>query len=1080
MKKRSFMYACVCAVATAITLLGPQIARGATISVPAGGNLQAALDAARPGDTILLAAGATYVGNFVLPVHGGTSYVTIRTGGNDSLLPATGVRITPSHAPYLAKLRAPSGTPTPWLGALSTAPGAAYWRVMFVEFLANPKGEGDIVLLGDGSSAQNALSQVPHHLIVDRVYIHGDLLHGQKRGIALNSSHTTITNCHISGMKAVLQDSQSIAGTNGPGPYHIENNYLEAAGEMFIMGGDDPKIPGLVPADLTFRRNTLTRPVSWRNPILATPAGVTASPGAGGTLAAGTYGYRVVARRPVGPTRIASSVRSAEVTATVAAGGSVTIRWNAVPNAAEYQVFGRTVGGQTKYWTVTTTVFTDVGAAGTAGTAPSTGTVWQVKNLLELKNIRRVLIDYNLMENNWLAAQNGIAVLFTPRNQNGGCPQCVVEDVTFEYNVVRNVAGGVNILGIDNIHPSKQANNIRIRHNEFSGIDKVLWGGSGYFLNLTDNPRDITVDHNTIVSPNGNGVVAASGSPIYGFVFTNNVARHNSYGIFGSSKGYGNAAISYYFPNGVIRRNVLAGGKASMYPADNLFPTTTDFQNHFVNYAGGDYALVPGTDWAGAGLDSEDLGADIAKLRAPWGSGALQVVTQSLPSTTELAPYSATLQASGGKPPYQWSIISGSLPSGISLDPLTGALSGSAAADGMYGFTVRVTDSVSATASQPLTLQVAAAVPPVQIVTSSLAGATVSVPYSQHLGATGGSGTYTWNVTGGQLPPGITLSTAGDLSGTPTTAGTWSFTATAYDAQDSSRFAARTFSLAVAASQPNQPPAVTLTASRSGVIPVGAPVTLTANASDSDGTVKRVDFFINGAAAGSDTSAPFTLAWVAQNGGPYAATATATDDDGATKTSASLTLNTSEEIVIYASDLTRMVGDYQLVADATAAAGQRLWNPNRNAAKILSASATPANYAEFTFYAEQGRPYRIWIRGKAETNAWANDSAYLQFSGTVDAAGAAVARIGTTGSMWYSLEEYSNQGLQNWGWQDNGYGSAGLVGPSLYFAATGLQTIRIQQREDGLSIDQIVISPSRYFSVAPGLPKGDATIVPKP
>jgi hypothetical protein len=279
----------------------------------------------------------------------------------------------------------------------------------------------------------------------------------------------------------------------------------------------------------------------------------------------------------------------------------------------------------------------------------------------------------------------------------------------------------------------------------------------------------------------------------------------------------------------------------------------------------------------------------------------------------------------------------------------------------------------------------------------------------------------------------------------------------------------------VTASQ-NKPPVVTLTASASGVVPAGAPVTVTAAAADSDGTVARVDFFVNGQAAGSDVAAPFTFAWVARDGGPYAITATATDNAGAAATSAAVNLLTSAEVVVYASDVARMVGNFRLVTDATAANGSRLWNPNRYRAKILSASASPADYAEFTFYAEQGRPYRLWIRGNGERNTWSNDSAYVQFSGTVDAAGARVSRIGTTGAMWYSVEEYSNAGIMRWGWQDNGYGK-NVAGPLLYFERTGPQTIRIQQREDGLSIDQIVISPSRYLSLAPGLPKNDTTIV---
>ena len=927
MSKRSSVY--TCAVTTIIALLLASSARAADIAVPAGGNLQAALNAARPGDTILLVPGATYVGNFTLPVHGGTAYVTIRTAGNDTVLPGAGARITPAHAPYLAKLRSPNSQP-----ALNTAPRAAYWRIMFLELLATQNGFYDIVQLGDGSAAQNALSLVPQHLILDRLYIHGDRFVGQKRGIAMNSGDTRIVNCHISDIKAVGQDSQAIAGTNGPGPYHLENNYLEASGQMFQIGGDDPKIPGLVPADLTFRGNTLTRPVSWRNPIVPVPPGVSASASSGGTLAAGTYAYRVVARHPAGGTTMATSIASAEITATTGAGGKVTIGWNAVAGATEYRVYGRTSGGQSMYWTVTTTSFTDTGAPGSGGTPPSSGVVWQVKNLFELKNLRRAQIDRNVMENNWLAAQNGVGVLFTTRNQNGGCPQCIVENVTFEYNVLRNIAGGITILGIDNRFPSGQANNIRIRHNVISGLDRS-WGGTAYFLYLTDTPRDIIVDHNTIISTTGAGVVSASGPPISGFVFTNNVARHNSYGIFGNGYGYGNAAINHYFPNAVIRSNVLAGGKSSMYPAGNLFPTTLVFEAHFVNYAGGNYALMPGTDWAAAATDVGDLGA------------GLLAVAQNASLPPPPPPPVAPAQTVTSPPPP-------------------------------------VAPQPAPVVSQP---------PPV-VVPQSLS---------------------------------------------------------------------------------NRPPVVTLTATRSGIVPAGAPVTFTANATDADGTVARVDFFINGQAAGSDVSAPFTLAWVARDGGPYAFTAKATDNGGATG-SAALDLLTSGEIVIYASDAVRIIGNYQLVTDSTAANGRRLWNPNRYHPKILSAAASPANYVEFNFYAEKGRPYRLWIRGSGERNTWSNDSAYLQFSGTVDAAGAPVSRIGTTASMWYSVEEYSNAGIMKWGWQDNGFGK-NVVGPMLYFDRTGPQTIRIQQREDGISIDQIVISPSRYLSMAPGLPKNDLTIV---
>src|SRR5512146_2029926 len=114
----------------------------ATISVPAGGNLQQAINLAQPGDTILLAAGATFTGNFVLPAKNGTSYITIRSSAPDSSLPAAGQRITPAYASYLPKLQAPAGAGgTP---PLSTAPYASYYIIEFIEFLPNPSGTGSL------------------------------------------------------------------------------------------------------------------------------------------------------------------------------------------------------------------------------------------------------------------------------------------------------------------------------------------------------------------------------------------------------------------------------------------------------------------------------------------------------------------------------------------------------------------------------------------------------------------------------------------------------------------------------------------------------------------------------------------------------------------------------------------------------------------------------------------------------------------------------------------------------------------------------------------------------------------------
>jgi hypothetical protein len=120
----------------------------------------------------------------------------------------------------------------------------------------------------------------------------------------------------------------------------------------------------------------------------------------------------------------------------------------------------------------------------------------------------------------------------------------------------------------------------------------------------------------------------------------------------------------------------------------------------------------------------------------------------------------------------------------------------------------------------------------------------------------------------------------------------------------------------------------------------------------------------------------------------------------------------------------------------------------------------------------------LWLRGKADLNSWANDSVFVQFSSSATAAGAPTALIGSTSSWTVNLEDCSGCGVAGWGWQDNGWGLA-VMGPNVYFSQSGPQTLRIQVREDGFSIDQIVLSAAKYLTAAPGALKNDATIVPR-
>lgn len=181
-------------------------------------------------------------------------------------------------------------------------------------------------------------------------------------------------------------------------------------------------------------------------------------------------------------------------------------------------------------------------------------------------------------------------------------------------------------------------------------------------------------------------------------------------------------------------------------------------------------------------------------------------------------------------------------------------------------------------------------------------------------------------------------------------------------------------------------------------------------------------------------------------------------------------------VVLYASDVAKLVGNWSKVSDPAAAGGVRLYNPNANAAKINPAQTNPTNYFEATFNAEAGA-YHVWLRLKADDDSWANDAVFVQFSDSVDVNGNESYRIGTVNSLTVQLEEGRNAGVQNWGWNDNDWGA---LGPHVYFAQTGTRTIRVQQREDGVSIDQIVLSPAQYLTSAPGALKNDSTIVAKP
>jgi hypothetical protein len=237
-------------------------------------DLQEAIDAAPLGSVLLLDAGASFNGSFLLPDKGdGDEWIVIMSSRMD-VLPGDTVRIDPDaptpDGDFLTQASAMPKIITTNLSGLpcfKTQPGAHHYRLTGLEITAdvNVNISFGLVNLGESGASQQTLEDVPHHFVIDRCYIHG---HTEatimKYGIRMDCANAAVVDCHISDFHSVGFDAQAISGINGPGPFKIINNYLEASGENILFGGGAPSIPGLVPSDIEIRQNYFYKPWSWR------------------------------------------------------------------------------------------------------------------------------------------------------------------------------------------------------------------------------------------------------------------------------------------------------------------------------------------------------------------------------------------------------------------------------------------------------------------------------------------------------------------------------------------------------------------------------------------------------------------------------------------------------------------------------------------------------------------------------------------------------------------------------------------------------------------------------------------------
>ena len=484
---------------------------GATLTVGAGGDLQAALEKAQLGDTIVLEAGATFTGPYWLPVKAtGSGWIYVVSSKLSSLPPA-GQRVGPQNAVNMPKIVSPA-----YNNALKSVANSHQFRFVGIEFAPESgKYVYEVIAIGNADASPSTL---PQNIVFDRCYVHGDPSAGSRRGIEMDGAYVAVIDSYISGFWEKENDSQGLWAYNTTGPLKIVDNYIEAASENVIFGGSDSRAPSLIPSDIDIEKNYFFKPLT----LIGTP--------------------------------------------------------------------------------------------------------YNVKNHLEFKAVKRVLVSGNTFQNNPLGAQVGFGLLVTPRN-GGHAPWTTTTDIAIIGNTFINLGSGINIAGFDSNYPSYPTTNpgvmtvrILVRNNVI-GVTG-LNGADGRAFMFTSGGSDFVIDHNTIINTASpprccSDVVAtnAGALKVNNFVFTNNLSTRTAYGFYGSGVGEGTAALAGGFSNWTFSKNVLIGRPGAQYPTGNYFPAALTAVE-FTNYPGGNYSLAAGSPYKNAGTDGLDIGSDLVTSTA--------------------------------------------------------------------------------------------------------------------------------------------------------------------------------------------------------------------------------------------------------------------------------------------------------------------------------------------------------------------------------------------------------------------------------------------------------------------------------
>ena len=553
-------------IATVTSSMAQTPAPGAIITVNAGDDLQAALNAAQCGNTIQLQAGATFTGIFKFPARScdNNHWIIVRTSSPDSALPAEGQRLTPCYAAVASLPGRPQYTcnnpqnvlaklvDSGLIGPVIFQTGANHYRLIGLE-LTRPTGTRGAVTLISVAPGGTA-----SYIVLDRSWVHGTTQDESRVGFELSGTNNVavvnsyFNDFHCTAISGTCSEAHAVHGGSGnyqDGTFKIEDNFLEASAQAILFGG---AAATTTPTDITIRFNHFFKPWQWMKGNSPFQGGVTGNP--------------FIVRHHL---EFKNAIR-------------VLMEDNLLENV----------------W----------GGFGETGDAilltPKSQHIKSGGNVCPICQVTDVTLRYMHI----IHASGGI-VIATALSGNGrnGAPAMAgarfsIHDVVMD-DINRQYVGGGWLFSVGNAWPTNPLNTITIDH----------------ITGFPDSNGGVLLLKNQISNP-----------PMYGFVFTNSLVSAGRYPVWNGGGGATSCAhsdvpltsLNNCFTSYTFNNNALIAAPAhyppSAWPTGNLFATNTNSVD-FAQYDdsnGGNYQLMPGSPYKNMGSDGLDLGADIAGLNA--------------------------------------------------------------------------------------------------------------------------------------------------------------------------------------------------------------------------------------------------------------------------------------------------------------------------------------------------------------------------------------------------------------------------------------------------------------------------------